>query len=268
MTIWQVLILSFVQGIAEFLPISSSGHLILIPKFFNWIDQGLVFDTMMHLATLLAVIVFFRKKIFLLLKSFFSRSRDLEIIKNKKLAYFILIAIVPAGLAGFLFEDSIELYFRSATLVAINLIFWALILFLADKYNSKLNNKKDILKISWKDSVFIGLAQVLALIPGTSRSGITISAGLFNKIKKEDAIEFSFLISIPLIAGAGLLQLIDLFKNGLGNISFFLLFLGFSVAFLSGLLAIKFLLEIIKRWSFLPFVIYRIILAIIILILL
>jgi undecaprenyl-diphosphatase len=247
--------------------VSSSGHLILIPSFFHWQDQGLAFDTILHLATLLAVLLFFRKRIFLLLKSFFSRKKDEELLKNRKLAWLIIFATIPAALLGFYFENYIDLYFRSSKIVAFNLIFWGLVLFLAEKYSLKLKQKKELKNITWKDSIFIGLAQALSLVPGTSRSGITISTGLFSKINKKDAIEFSFLLSIPVIAGAGFLQIIDLYKNGLNNLPLYLLIIGFLVAFLSGYLAIKFLLKIVEKWGFLPFVIYRFLLGFLILIL-
>lgn len=261
MSFFQVITLAFIQGISEFLPVSSSGHLIFIPKILSWQDQGLAFDTIMHLATLLAVILFFRKRILTILKSFFSKSKEEYVLKNKKIAYLILVATLPAVFFGFLFENYIDSYFRSSYIVAFNLIFWAIVLFFADYFNRKIEQRKTIENISLKNSIFIGFAQALALLPGTSRSGITISAGLFSKFNKQDAIEFSFLLSIPVIAGAGLLQIIKLFKNGLGDISLLSLSLGFLVAFLSGLLAIKFLLEIVRKWNFLPFVIYRIILG-------
>ncbi|MFA5211640.1 MAG: undecaprenyl-diphosphate phosphatase [Patescibacteria group bacterium] len=265
MSIWQVLILSLVQGITEFLPVSSSGHLILLPKFFNWADQGLAFDTIMHLATLLAVIIFFRKKIWRLVTAVLNPKKNLEKIIDRKLAWLILLASLPAGFFGFFLADFVDLHLRSSFLVALNLIFWAVILFVAEKYNFKFENKKNLKDLNWKDSLFIGFFQACALIPGTSRSGSTISAALFDKISKKDAIEFSFLIGIPIIAGAGLTQLFDLVKNGLENISVFLLGLGFLIAFISGLLAIKFLLQIVEKFGFLPFVIYRIFLAIVIL---
>lgn len=264
MSIFQAVILGIVQGLTEFLPVSSSGHLIFLPKLFGWADQGMAFDVILHLGTLLAVIVYFRNKLWNIVKSFFGQKEyRIQNIEYKRLGWLILLSIIPAGIVGFFFSDWLENSFRSATVVAFNLIFWGLMLYIADRYTCKLANLStcQLDKLNWKQSLFIGCAQVLAFIPGTSRSGITMTAGLFSKLDRNSAAEFSFLMSVPIIALAGGKGLLDLIQSGSFNENFLVLLVGFLSAVLSGLLAVWGLLKIIKKYSFLPFVIYRILLG-------
>lgn len=254
---WQTAILGIVQGLTEFLPISSSGHLLLLEKFTKLPDFGLTFDAFLHLGTLLAVIIYFRKDIYLLIKGLFDPQDKI----NKKLAGIIIISIFPAGLVGFLVKDIISEDLRLPSLVLFNLVFWALIMWWADNYIDKQKDKiVDLTKINWQQGLIIGLAQVLSLLPGTSRSGITITAGLFQSLSRKVAARFSFIISIPLIAAAGFLNLIDLIKQP-EEIVFLNLTIGFLASFITGFLAIAWLLNILTNKNLKIFVWYRFTLA-------
>jgi undecaprenyl-diphosphatase len=267
MEILNAAVLGLVQGLTEFLPISSSGHLFLIPKIFYLHDFGLSFDAILHLGTLIAVIFYFRRKISEIIKALCFKTENKKASLN--LILFIILATIPAGLAGIFFGDAIEATFRNTNAVAASLIFWGIILAVAERYNNKIKDKINNLGlIGWKKSLFIGCAQIIALIPGASRSGLTISAGLFSKLDKENSAEFSFLLSIPIIAGAGGLHFAKIISAGFISFGFWILLIGFLSAAVSGFFAIWFLMKIIKRYSFMPFVIYRVLLGVLILLLL
>lgn len=260
-------ILGIIQGITEFLPISSSGHLILIPKIFNWTDQGLAFDVMVHLGTLVAVLFAFRKKISDILKGIFGQGRSAD--KNSQLGVLIILSIIPAAVVGFLFKDFIATNLRSKIVVAVSLIFWGLFLWLANRYSRRAHYKtQSINSVGVWQTIVVALSQAIAFIPGTSRSGITMSAGLFTKMSRQTAVEFSFLISIPIIAIAGGWELFNLTKTGFNGVDIPGLVAGFLASAISGFIAIKFLLAFVKRWGFGLFVVYRIVLGAAILILL
>ena len=263
--LYESVILGLAQGITEFLPISSSGHLILIPKIFGWSDQGLAFDVMVHLGTLVAVMFVFRKRIGDILRSVFGQGRSAD--KNSQIGVLIILSIIPAVIVGYLFKDYIEENFRSKTVVAVGLIFWGLFLWLANRYSRRAHYKtQSVNSISIWQAIIVAVSQAIAFIPGTSRSGITISTGLFAKMDRHTAVEFSFLISIPIIAIAGGWEMFNLFKFGFGAFNIPSLIAGFIASAISGFLAIKFLLAFVKRWGFGLFVAYRIALGAIILI--
>jgi undecaprenyl-diphosphatase len=264
MDIIQALVLGVIQGITEFLPISSSGHLVFVPKIFGWADQGLGFDVIVHLGSLVAVVIYFRKKIWQMFQAFFSSKEELK--TDRKLAWLIILSIIPAGVIGLLFNDVIETNLRSTEVIAFGLIFWGVILWLADKYSQKNLNTKKLEHTTWKQSLFIGCVQAVALIPGTSRSGITMTAGLFSKFDKKSAAEFSFLMSVPIIFLAGMKKTLELFTTGLGDLSSLVLGVGFVSAAISGFVAISGLMKIIQKYSFKPFVIYRIVVGVLILV--
>ncbi len=273
MSVVQAIVLGLVQGLTEFLPISSSGHLIFIPKLFGWANQGVDFDVIVHLGTLLALVIYFREKLWLMFKAFFSKKVALK--EDRKLAWLIILATIPAGLAGLFLENKINnLYSHSISIIGFSFIFWGIVLWIADWFADSCEKSKDpkiqksINEIGWKKSIFIGCAQVLALIPGTSRSGITMTAGLFAKLNKKTTAEFSFLVSVPIIALAGLSGLWHLAKIGFNTVGLVPLSIGFITSAVSGLLGVWVLLKIIQKWSFKPFVIYRIIIGLIILFLL
>ncbi|PIY93517.1 MAG: undecaprenyl-diphosphatase, partial [Candidatus Magasanikbacteria bacterium CG_4_10_14_0_8_um_filter_32_14] len=205
-----------------------------------------------------------------LILAFFNYKKDIseEVKSDKKIAWLIAFSIIPAGAVGYFWGDWLENTFSSSTFIAFSLIFWGIILYVADRYAKRQTQTKKLAQISWKDNLFIAISQALALIPGTSRSGITMTAGLFSKLDKNTAAEYSFLMSVPIILLAGLSNVFDLVKNGLGNLNLLVLTTGFVFSSLSGFFAISFFLKIIKKWDFTPFVIYRIIIGVLILFLL
>ena len=265
MTIIQALFLGLIQGFTEFLPISSSGHLIFVPVVFGWLDQGTAFDVVVHLGSLLAVVWYFRAR----LKQMFLACVDIKnpvLATDRKLAWYIILATLPALFAAFLFEQVLDISFRSTLLVAVNLIVWGVVLAIADRYATKKPEKKAFADHTKKTAIYIGLAQALALLPGTSRSGITMTAGLFNNFSRKAAAEFSFLMSIPVICIAGALALLQIALGRVEVLSASVLLAGFVSAAVSGYVAINLLMKLIQKWSFLPFAVYRVLVGILILI--
>jgi undecaprenyl-diphosphatase len=243
---FEAIILGIVQGLTEFLPISSTAHLILFPWFLNWRGEinTLTFDVALHAGTLLALILFFW--------------RDwLELIfKKQRLFGLIILASIPAGAAGFLLNDIVENNLREPLVISIMLIAVGILMLVAERTNKH----KGLEKTGLKDSLIIGLAQALAIIPGVSRSGITISAGLFRGFEREAAARFSFLLSTPLIAGATALHLKEALISQT-NHDFRLFFAGIITSFITGFIAIKFLLKFLKKNPLNLFVYYRFVLS-------
>ena len=262
MELIQIIILGIIQGLTEFLPVSSSGHLILTPLVFNFDDQGLALDAILHLGTLMAIIIFFKKDLLDIFKGLFDRERD-----THKLAWCIMAASLPAGLIGLFFAEWIESNLRSPTFVAINLLIWSAVFYIADR-SAKKENRSELKELKFSQIFFIGCAQAIALLPGTSRSGITIAAGLFGNLNHTTATRFSFLLGAPIIFAAGMHKLISFISqpNALQGYTHLHLIVGLGVSFLVGLLAIKLLLKIVEKVGLLPFIIYRVILAVAILI--
>ncbi len=250
MNIFVVIILSFVQAITEFLPISSSAHLLLVPWVFNFADPGLAFDAALHIGTAMALLVFFGKEFWQM------------ILKKDKLIKYIVIATLPALFIGFFGDKYIEQYLHASEyaplILAVGMILFGFLLLYVDK-TAKLN--EDVDKITLKQSLIIGFAQAVALIPGTSRSGITITAGLWLGLKREDAARFSFLLATPISLGAGLYKAVSLINEPIRSVSNLDLILGIVVTFIVGILVIKWLLDYLKSHSMLIFVLYRIILG-------
>ena len=261
MELLQAILLGLIQGLTEFLPVSSSGHLILAPHLLGLEDQGLAMDAFLHLATVLAIIIYFRKDLSKLLISLLANKKD---DPYRSLAWSIIAASFPAGLAGLFLGDWIESNLRSSTFVAGNLMFWSIIFLVADRISTKKEAETDeLIHLGWRKILFIGFAQAIALLPGTSRSGITITAGLFSRLSQPAAARFSFLLGTPIILAAGLHKTASLLGNTNHTFMFtpFEFFMGFLVAFAVGYLSIKWLLAIVSRVGLLPFIIYRIILA-------
>ena len=251
MEIIKAIIFGITQGITEFIPVSSSGHLVILHDLFVLpIKNDLVFDVVLHLATVLAVLVYFWRDIALIIKNLFDR--------KDKTAWYIIIATIPAAIIGFLGEDIITSYFRSSYTVVIMLIIVGGLFFIGEKLGKQI---KDYQELTWKTALLIGLFQAIALIPGTSRSGITIVAGLLVGLKRQQAIKFSFLISLPIILGANLFKLPDLLSAGLGIDEYFVLSVAFLAASLSGYVAIKYFLRFSERYSLHVFAYYRFALA-------
>lgn len=265
MTIFQALILGTVQGLTEFLPVSSSGHLIFVPHIFGWADQGLTFDVIVHLGTLVAVVWYFRARIIRVVRSFFPPGTGADAEERaieRQFGWMIALSILPALIVGFILSEVLGIEIRSPLAVALGFIVWGIVLGIADVYNTRL--RIHVGRVSWKTALFMGIAQAIALLPGTSRSGITITAGLFARLTKKQAAEFSFLMSVPVIAIAGALKIVEAIKAGGASVEVLPLTVGFFASMLSGYLAIWGLLRLIERWRFLPFVVYRIVMGILI----
>jgi undecaprenyl-diphosphatase len=261
MELLQAILLGLIQGLTEFLPVSSSGHLILVPHLLGLEDQGLAMDAILHLATVLAIIIYFRRDLSKLLISLLANKKD---DPYRSLAWSIVAASFPAGLAGLLLGDWIESNLRSSSFVAGNLMFWSIIFLVADRISTKKEAASDeLIQLGWPKVLFIGFAQAIALLPGTSRSGITITAGLFSRLSQPAAARFSFLLGTPIILAAGLHKTAFLLGDAGHEFMFtpFQFLMGFLVAFIVGYLSIKWLLAIVSRVGLLPFIIYRVVLA-------
>lgn len=253
----EVIILSIIQGITEFLPISSSAHLILPSAIFGWEDQGIAFDVAVHVGTLLAVMLYFRQDIANLTVGWI-KSLGGQHSTDSKLAWWVILATIPAGLAGLLAADLIETFLRSPWVLAITTIVFGLLLWLAD---ATAKQQVSMEQMNWRQALFIGLAQAVALIPGTSRSGITMTAAMLLGLDKVSAARFSFLLSIPIIVLSGGYQASKLLSEPTQyDISGILL--GMVLSFISALICIHFFLKIISRMGMLPFVIYRLLLGV------
>jgi len=239
----QVIVLALVQGLTEFLPVSSSAHLILVSTLLGWPDQGLAFDIAVHLGTLVAVLMYFRQ--------------DIIKIRFRKL-WQIAFATIPVGIVGLTIRNFHADYFRSTVVIAVSTISFGLLLWLADTLGRKTRNLSPM--NSW-DVVVIGCFQALSLIPGTSRSGITLTAGLFRGFSREAAAHFSFLLSIPVIVLASGLEAVKLVKSPV-TVDWSALGLGMIVAAFSGYLCIHFFMRLVGKIGVLPFVIYRLLLGI------
>jgi undecaprenyl-diphosphatase len=248
-------VLGTIQGLTEVLPISSSAHLILIPKFLKWPESGLTFDVALHVGTFLAISLYFWRDILELFGNFCSGCRNGVNSPAKRLPFYIIAATVPAALAGLTLEGPIEEIFRnSPTVIASLLIFFGLLLALADTTGAK---RWRVDKITLKYAIIIGLAQCLALLPGVSRSGITITAALFLGFHRESAARFSFLISLPIVAGAAFFKVGELLKTGIPAGELPPLLIGISTSALFGFLSVALLLKLVQRDSLYPFVWYR-----------
>lgn len=238
----EALILGIVQGLTEFLPVSSTAHLILFPWFFNWTGEldSLTFDVALHAGTLLSLIICFWKD-------------WVELVFKKQMLFMLIIlASVPAGIAGILLNDYVEHTFRSPYIIAVTLVVFGYVMLIAEN----MNKTRTLDSMDLGDAMIIGLAQAIALIPGVSRSGITISAGLFRGLEREASARFSFLLSTPIIAGATLLHARKLVNTSADhNMSLFLI--GFIAAAVSGFAAIKFLLSFLKKHPLNVFAYYR-----------
>ena len=269
MDIFYSILAGVIQGLTEFLPISSSGHLVLFHDFFNFnLPDNLAFDVVLHLGTLFALVLFFWPEILKYLIAWFQSFSqwDLKNNLNQRLVWYILVATLPAAIVGYFLEEQIENSFRQPILVAFMLIIFGVFLYLADRFFSQ---EKVMAQLKLNNSLVIGFFQVLALVPGVSRSGITIIAGLSQKLKREQAARFAFLISIPIIFGAGLKKTLDLFSAGtIAGSEFLILILGFLSSALAGYFCIKYFLKFLESHSLKIFAYYRIVLGIIILVIL
>lgn len=257
MTLFEIIILAIIQGVTEFLPISSSAHLILPAELLGWVSQGLAFDVAVHVGSLLAVMIYFRNDIGRMIAAWLQHGFSRNQTQDSKLAWFVAIATIPAVIAGFVFKDWIELNGRSALIIACTTIVFGLLLWYADK---AARHTKVLSALTLKDTVIIGIAQAMALIPGTSRSGITMTAALMLGFDRESAARFSFLLSIPVILGAGTLSVLELVESA-QVVDWSALLYGAAFSFVSAYACIFLFLSWISRIGMLPFVIYRLLLG-------
>ena len=260
MTEIQIIVLAIVQGLTEFLPISSSGHLVLVPAAFGWTDQGLAFDVAVHFGSLAAVLVFFRKDLAALLRGGVQvLGGKVETIESR-LALGIALGTIPAAVAGLLLASWIEANLRSPSFIVFTLSGYAVLMILADRYGRR---EREISGVLIKDALIIGCAQALALIPGTSRSGVTITAAMALGFERQDAARFSFLLAVPVILLATAYQLFKLISAD-AQVAWGQLGIAAVVAGIVAYASIEFFMRFVSRIGLLPFAIYRLALAAII----
>lgn len=264
MSIFQSIILGIIQGIGEFLPISSSAHLIIIPYLFNWSEHSLAFDVALHFGTLIAVLFVYFKDWWELFKGAFNKVVYKKNSFNNKMFWFLVLATIPGALIGKLFEEPIENILRSNyVIIAIALAVMGILIFLGDKWAAKKykNKETDFEHLTLKQTFIIGLSQALAVIPGFSRSGTTILTARLMGVSRSAAAKFTFLLSVPIIFGATILKLPDMITGFSPE-----LIVGIIVSAVVGVISIKFLLRYIKKHDFAIFAYYRVIIAIIVLV--
>lgn len=257
MTTLQIIILAIVQGLTEFLPISSSGHLVLVPYLFDWTDQGLAFDVAVHFGSLVAVCIFFRKDI----ASLFAGSVQVVTGNVKtpesRMALAIALATIPAAMAGLLFASWIEQNLRDPSVIVYTLAGYGILMALADRFGRRERSMADV---GFKEAFIIGCAQALALVPGTSRSGITITAARILGFERQDAARFSFLLSAPVIFLAAGYKFFELIASG-ETVAWGQLGLGALVSCVVAYISIEFFMRVVTRTGLAPFAVYRLLLA-------
>lgn len=276
----QAILLALLQGITEFLPISSSAHLILPSRLLGWPDQGLAFDVAVHIGSLCAVMLALRGELARLTVGSLHALRDRQMNSELKLVLWVGLGTLPVVIAGLLLKDLVETQLRSALVIAGTTILFAFALWYADRRAPRIGaagaaagesdvvpaSGRDEFTLSLRDVVLIGLSQCLALVPGTSRSGITMTVALLLGLSRTAAARFSFLLSIPTIAGAGALSIVDLI-NEPAAVDWPAMLVGFTVAAVSAWLCIRFFLALLERTGFMPYVIYRLVLGTVLLVL-
>lgn len=256
---YQAIILAILQGITEFLPISSSAHLILLPKLLGWQDQGLAFDVAVHVGTLFAVLAFLKPELVKITPDWLNGWKGLRWSHDGQLGWLVIIATTPVGLVGLLGGDWIEANLRSAAVIAIATAFFAILLWWSDRGAQQ--NSKQMNLLNWRTAIFVGLAQACALIPGTSRSGITMTAMLALGYERVTAAKFSFLLAVPTIALGGILKTAEL-VNSQAVVDWGTLAIGVVVSAVVAFWCMRWFLIIVERLGMLPFVIYRLLLAV------
>ena len=257
MTGLQIVVLAIVQGLTEFLPVSSSGHLVLVPYLVGWDDQGLTFDVAVHFGSLLAVVVYFRNDLLQLIRGGLALIGIGERTDYSTLALGVALGTVPAALAGLAFAGWIEANLRSAIVVIVALSFWGIVMGLADRFGRR---ERGIRDFTIKDALLVGCAQALALIPGTSRSGITITAGRLLGFDRQDAARFSFLLSAPVILLATGYETLGMLLSD-ATIAWNELGIAAIVSAIVAYICIDLLMRFVSRIGLLPFTIYRLLLA-------
>jgi undecaprenyl-diphosphatase len=257
----QLIVLALIQGFTEYLPVSSSAHLILGSMVFGWPDQGLVVDTATHLGTLFAVLVYFRRDLLDMTQACLRPVSSPADRRHRSMAMYLLLASIPALLLGALAHDWIGLYLRDMRVVAWSTLVFGVLLWIADAKGSR---QKEITDFNLKSALWVGLAQALALVPGTSRSGVTITAARFLGFSSDAAARFSFLLSIPIVGAAGLYSALKI-AGGESNVEWAQFFIVVGVSALAGWVCITAFLALLKRVGLMPFVVYRLMLGVLLL---
>lgn len=257
----EAAVLAILQGLTEFLPISSSGHLVLVPRFLGWDDPGLAFDVAVHVGTLVAVLAYFRKELAVMSRAWLASVSGAGMSADARLSWAVLFGTIPAGLFGLLGKDFIEAYLRSPLVIAATTIGFGVLLWVADRFGS---HRRDEHTLGWFDLIVIGLAQALSLIPGTSRSGITITAGLMLGLERRAAARFSFLLSIPIITLAGGYLTYGLLRSPF-PVDWGLLAMGALLSAAAAYVTIDLFIRFVERMGMLPFALYRLLLGALIL---
>ncbi len=253
----QYFLIGIIQGITEFLPISSSGHLVLFAQLTNWEDQGLFTDIAVHFGTLFAVIIYLREDIYYFITNIFQFK-----IFEDQIIFKIILATLPAIILGYFIYDYVSLYFRSIQLIALSSIIFAIILFFADRLKIK---SKSWNKITYFEALIVGLFQVLAFIPGASRAGVTISGARLLGYDRLNAVRFSMILSIPIILASMTLSFMNTFNREYIEVNLYQSFFALIISFITALLSIIFLMNFIKKFNFNIFIIYRVLLGIVLL---
>ena len=263
MSIWQALVLGIMQGFTEFLPVSSSGHLVIVPYLLGWPDPGLAFGTLVHLGTLLAIVIYFWEDLWRLFRAGVQSLRTHSLAEpDARVAWGLVVATIPGAVLGFLFEDTVEQLFGVPKAAAAFLLGTAVLLVVSEFVALR---QRPLASLSWLDAILVGLAQALAIAPGLSRSGATIAAGLFLGFRREDSARFSFLLAVPIVLGTGLYQLAKLAVGGSAGVSIGVMTIGMAAAAVAGYLAISGLLALVRRHSLIGFAIYCALLGILVL---
>ncbi len=254
MTTLQALVLGLVQGLAEFLPISSSAHLTLVPWVLGWPLPDLTFSTVLHVGTLVAAVAYFWGDIWRILGAWWKsvRTRTIE-TPDARLAWLLILATIPAVLAGVLLEDLVEDLLGTPAVMGAFLLVTGVLLFVSDRLGRR---QRDLSALTVVDAAAIGVAQACAIIPGLSRSGLTISTGLFRGLTREEAVRFSFLLALPVTAGAAGYQVLKALRAGLGGVEWTPMVLGAAVALVSGYLAVRLIMGYVRSHSLRPFAVY------------
>lgn len=255
MDIIQAIALAFMQGLTEFLPVSSSAHLILLPALAGWEDQGLAFDVAVHVGTLMAVVAYYRKDLAQIIVAWVKSVLGKGMTDDAKLAWYVVLGTIPVGLVGITLPDVVGTVLREPLVIAGATIVFALLLWVAEK-----RAKEERTTITLLDAIIIGLFQAVALIPGTSRSGITITAGLMTGLRREHAARFSFLLSIPVIALAGMVKGLELYKSDI-PVQWDMISVGVCLSAVVAYLSIGWFLKLLDKVGMMPFVYYRLVLG-------
>lgn len=254
MSLWQTILLGILQGATEFLPVSSSGHLVIVPHVLGWPDPGLTLDAVLHLGTLVAIIIYFWADLWRLARAAWrSLRRRMLDDPDARLAWGIVVGTIPAAVIGFLLEDFFEQLFGMPRAAAGFLLGTAFLLIVSEYFGKRF---LPLTAISWWHALLIGLAQTLAIAPGLSRSGSTIAAGLILGYRREDATRFSFLLSVPIVLGSGMYQLLKVVRGGFGDVQPLVMGAGFFAAAITGYIAIASLLLLVRKHSLWPFAVY------------